>query len=59
MLAHNLRLKVVAEGIETEEQLDLLHCLGCDEWQGYLYSKPVSAENFKKLLLDLPNAVNV
>jgi diguanylate cyclase (GGDEF)-like protein len=59
MLAHNLRLKVFAEGVETEEQLDLLHRLGCDEWQGYLYSKPVSAENFKKLLLTLPNAVNV
>lgn len=51
MLAHNLRLKIVAEGVETEEQLDLLHRLGCDEWQGYLYSKPVSVENFKKLLL--------
>jgi diguanylate cyclase (GGDEF)-like protein len=52
MLAHNLRLKVVAEGVETEEQLDFLHRLGCDEWQGFLYSKPVSAETFKKLLLD-------
>jgi len=52
MLAHNLRLKVVAEGVETEEQLDFLHRLGCDEWQGFLYSKPVSSETFKKLLLD-------
>lgn len=52
MLAHNLRLKVVAEGVETEEQLDLLHRLGCDEWQGYLCSEPVTAEIFKNLLLD-------
>lgn len=50
MLAHNLRLKVVAEGVETEEHLDFLQRLGCDEWQGYLYSKPVSSEIFRKLL---------
>ncbi len=49
-LAHNLRLKVVAEGVETEEQLQLLHLLRCDEWQGYLFSKPVPAEDFRKLL---------
>jgi diguanylate cyclase (GGDEF)-like protein len=50
MLAHNLRLTVVAEGVETEEQLDFLRRLGCDEWQGYLYSKPVSPDIFRKLL---------
>lgn len=51
-LAHQLRLKVVAEGVETEDQLRYLHLLKCDEWQGYLYSKPVSANEFAELLTD-------
>ncbi len=50
-LAHNLRLKVVAEGVETEDQLKFLQLLKCDEWQGYLFSKPVPAEEFGKLLM--------
>jgi len=49
-LAHNLRLKVVAEGVETEEQLKFLHLLRCDEIQGYLFSKPVPADLFEELL---------
>ena len=49
-LAHNLRLKIVAEGIETEDQLRFLHLLRCDEGQGYFFSKPVCAESFQKLL---------
>ncbi len=43
-MAHGLKLKVVAEGIETEEQLAYLKKLGCDYGQGYLFSKPVSAD---------------
>jgi diguanylate cyclase (GGDEF)-like protein len=54
-LAHNLRLKVVAEGVESEEQLSFLHLLRCDEWQGYLFSKPVPVEAFEELLLQEQN----
>ncbi|HEC12681.1 MAG TPA: EAL domain-containing protein [Acidiferrobacteraceae bacterium] len=43
-LAHNLKHKVIAEGVETQEQLALLRRLGCDEIQGYLLSRPLSAE---------------
>ena len=50
-LAHALQLKVVAEGVETEEQARLLRLLNCDEVQGYLFSKPVAAEQFEALFL--------
>jgi diguanylate cyclase (GGDEF)-like protein/PAS domain S-box-containing protein len=43
-MAHSLRLDVIAEGVETEEQLGLLRGLGCNYVQGFLFSKPVSAE---------------
>jgi diguanylate cyclase (GGDEF)-like protein/PAS domain S-box-containing protein len=43
-LAHSLKLEVVAEGVETEEQQYILRQLGCDFMQGYLFSKPVDAE---------------
>jgi EAL domain-containing protein (putative c-di-GMP-specific phosphodiesterase class I) len=46
-LAHSLKLCVVAEGVETEEQSRLLALLGCDEMQGYLFSPPVAAEIFE------------
>jgi diguanylate cyclase (GGDEF)-like protein/PAS domain S-box-containing protein len=50
-LAHSLHLKVVAEGVETEEQRGLLKLLRCDEMQGYLYSKPVPAGEFEARFL--------
>ena len=50
-LAHALRLKVVAEGVETEEQARLLHLLRCDEAQGYLFSRPVPAADIVTLLM--------
>jgi diguanylate cyclase (GGDEF)-like protein/PAS domain S-box-containing protein len=56
-LAHSLNLKVVAEGVETEEQSRLLRLLACDEMQGFLFSKPVPAEIFEtNFLAPLPVA---
>jgi EAL domain-containing protein (putative c-di-GMP-specific phosphodiesterase class I) len=49
-LAHALELKVVAEGVETLQQAQLLHLLKCDEAQGYLAAKPQPAEDVVKLL---------
>ncbi len=49
-LGHSLGLKVTAEGVETAAQAEILHRLGCDCLQGFLFSKPVSAVEFKKLL---------
>ena len=46
-LARSLKLKVVAEGVETDEQSRLLRLLDCDEMQGYLFSKPVTGEIFE------------
>jgi diguanylate cyclase (GGDEF)-like protein len=49
-LAHNLRLGVIAEGVENAEQLKFLHLFQCDQWQGYLCSQPVPADQFERLL---------
>ena len=49
-LAHRLDMKVVVEGVETKEQAELLRNYGCDFFQGYYYSKPISEEEFVKLL---------
>lgn len=49
-LGHNLGLKVLAEGVETDEQIEFLRANGCDELQGYYFSKPVSAWQMTKLL---------
>ena len=49
-LAKNLKMKVIAEGIETESQLRLLRNLGCDYGQGYLISKPLPKEEMESLL---------
>ena len=49
-LAHSLRLKVVAEGVDAEEQAKVLRLLRCDEMQGFLFSKPVPFEDLTALL---------
>ena len=49
-LAHGLKLKTIAEGVETAEQLALLQELGCDYAQGFLFSKPRPAEEITRLL---------
>ena len=49
-LAHNLNLKVVAEGVETEAQALVLQQLGCDQAQGFLYSPPVPADQLARML---------
>jgi EAL domain-containing protein (putative c-di-GMP-specific phosphodiesterase class I) len=49
-MAHNLRLKVVAEGVENKQQLRHLRLLGGDEYQGYYRSRPVTAAEFEKIL---------
>lgn len=54
-MAHKLNIKVIAEGIETEEQKLLLKDIKCDFGQGYYFSKPISATEFEKLFL-LPSS---
>ena len=49
-MAHNLQLQVVAEGVETREQFDLLRHHGCEEMQGYLLSLPLSADEFSAFM---------
>ena len=49
-LAHSLKLRVIAEGVETREQLDLLFAHGCDEIQGFYFASPASAQECERLL---------
>lgn len=49
-LGHSLNLKVIAEGVETRYQHDYLRGIGCDELQGYYFSKPLSSQDFVALL---------
>nr|MBP7954336.1 EAL domain-containing protein [Nitrosomonas sp.] len=57
VMAHKLNIKTVAEGVETKAQQELLMHLGCDYGQGFLYSQPVKAKAFEKLLMDNNNYI--
>jgi len=50
-MAHRLGLSVIAEGVETREQCDLLRSIGCDYGQGYFFSRPVPMAAFEQLLV--------
>ena len=54
-LGHSLNLRVVAEGVETREQMDFVREHGCDEIQGYFFSRPLDAEAFASLIADQMN----
>jgi diguanylate cyclase (GGDEF)-like protein/PAS domain S-box-containing protein len=49
-LGHGLSMRIVAEGVETEDQLEMLRALGCDEYQGYLFARPMAAGAVPALL---------
>lgn len=51
-MAHWLNMLIIAEGVETKEQSNFLRSIGCDYIQGFLYSKPLSEEDFYKLLIE-------
>jgi EAL domain-containing protein (putative c-di-GMP-specific phosphodiesterase class I) len=55
-MARSLNLKVIAEGVETAEQRALLQSCGCEQFQGYLFGKPIAAEEFEAALHPAPLA---
>lgn len=58
-LSHSLRLEVVAEGVETARELAYLHALGCKTIQGFLFSKPLSVDEFTKMQQDSMRMKNI
>jgi len=53
-LGHSLSLRVIAEGVETQEQRDALATMGCDAYQGYYFARPVAVENLENCIGKLP-----
>ncbi|NVD74188.1 EAL domain-containing protein [Duganella sp. BJB488] len=58
-LAHNLNMRVIAEGVETREQVRFLTERGCDEMQGYFFSRPLNGEAFTALLREHRNLLDM
>lgn len=58
-LGHNLHMEVIAEGVETKQQLQFLKDSGCDEIQGYFFSRPLPADEFEELLKQRRNLHDV
>ena len=58
-LSHSLRLNVVAEGVETAQELSYLHALGCKTIQGFLFSKPLTVDEFTKIQQDSMHMKNI
>ena len=58
-LAHNLNMRVIAEGVETREQVRFLTERGCDEMQGYFFSQPLNGEAFTVLLRERRNLLDM
>lgn len=57
VLARSMRLRVIAEGVESSSQADVLRTDGCDYFQGYLFGRPVAAEEFRAVLLQIVDTV--
>ena len=51
-MAHNLKMTMIAEGVETKEQLELLQQYGCDQIQGYYYSTPLPYDEFTAWIIE-------
>ena len=58
-MARDCGAKITAEGVETKEQARMLHALGCDVFQGFLFAKPVNADGLSESLMPLPGATDV
>ena len=56
VLGQSLGIEVIAEGVETQYQYDYLKSIGCDQLQGYYYSKPLPEQQFEQFLLTQPNS---
>ena len=53
-MCKDMRIKSVAEGVETAAQLEILRSIGCDYAQGYLFDKPIPLPEFERIYLHLP-----
>ena len=58
-LGHRFKLRVIAEGVETLEQMDFLRLRGCDEIQGYYFSYPLPAAEFAKFVMSFPISIDL